>query len=292
MTERASGRSVAGARYLALRKLGRATGRTTAELLQLYALEGFLARLARSPYRDALVLKGGLLLAAFDLRRPTRDVDLLALRIDNDAPVVGRLVADIAAVEVEDGLVFAAAGVRSDAIRDDDIYPGVRVRLEAALATAKQVLYVDVNVGDPVVPSPARTALPTLLGGPAIELLAYPRAMVIAEKLVTAMQRGTANTRWRDFADLHVLMRTDAQAGDIPHAVRIVAHHRGVPLAPLSDVLRGFAPIAEGRWRAWWQLQDLGGAVPETFAEVLKGLLPVADAVIAQADKTRGPPSA
>jgi len=69
-----------GARYLALQRLARAQKRPTAELLQLYILESFLRRLVRSRHDERLVLKGGLLLAAFELRRATRDVDLLALR--------------------------------------------------------------------------------------------------------------------------------------------------------------------------------------------------------------------
>ena len=48
--------TAAGARYLALRALGQTQGRPTAELLQLYALEGFLSRLACSPHRQRLVL--------------------------------------------------------------------------------------------------------------------------------------------------------------------------------------------------------------------------------------------
>jgi len=75
---------LAGTRYLALQRLGRRDRRPTAELLQLYVLEGFLRRLSRSRYREQLVLKGGVLMAAFDLRRPTRDIDLLALNVDND----------------------------------------------------------------------------------------------------------------------------------------------------------------------------------------------------------------
>ncbi|HET7477714.1 MAG TPA: nucleotidyl transferase AbiEii/AbiGii toxin family protein [Dermatophilaceae bacterium] len=39
-------------------------------------LEGFLSRLAVSDMRDGFVLKGGVLLSAFDSRRPTKDVDL------------------------------------------------------------------------------------------------------------------------------------------------------------------------------------------------------------------------
>jgi hypothetical protein len=68
--------SVAGRAYLDLQNLGRREKRSTEELLALYALEGFLARLAASKRAGDLVLKGGALLAAYDARRPTRDVDL------------------------------------------------------------------------------------------------------------------------------------------------------------------------------------------------------------------------
>lgn len=61
----------AGDAYLALRRLAREQGRGTDELLVLYVLERFLYRLSRSEHRDRLVLKGGMLLAALDQRRPT-----------------------------------------------------------------------------------------------------------------------------------------------------------------------------------------------------------------------------
>ncbi|MBU1910555.1 MAG: nucleotidyl transferase AbiEii/AbiGii toxin family protein, partial [Verrucomicrobia bacterium] len=67
----------------------------------------------------------------------------------------------------------------------------------------------EANVGDPVVPAPIRTSIPVLLGDEPIEVLAYPKVMVFAEKLVTALQRGRASTRWRDFADLFVLVPGD-----------------------------------------------------------------------------------
>lgn len=61
----------AGQTYLALRKKAREDRRPVDELLQLYVLEAFLARLAESQLLDQLVLKGGVLLAAFGERRPT-----------------------------------------------------------------------------------------------------------------------------------------------------------------------------------------------------------------------------
>ena len=57
---------LARSRYLALQRLARNERRSTAEMLQLYVLEGFLRRLGRSPHNERLVLKGGVLMAAFE----------------------------------------------------------------------------------------------------------------------------------------------------------------------------------------------------------------------------------
>ena len=67
-----------------LQKRAKADRRITAEYLKLYALEGFLLRLGQSEHRDSFVLKGGVLLAAYQLRRPTADIDFAALRTTND----------------------------------------------------------------------------------------------------------------------------------------------------------------------------------------------------------------
>jgi len=282
---------LAGARYLALQRLARAQKRSTAELLQLYVLESFLRRLIRSPHDERLVLKGGLLMAAFDLRRATRDVDLLALQADNDPAFVERLIIDIASVDVDDGVVFLPDTVTTGLIRDDDVYPGVRAVLGARLATARIKLSVDVNVGDPVVPAPIRTAVPVLLGDERLDVLAYPRSMVVVEKLVTALQRGRANTRWRDFADLFVLVPGNLPDAEVIEALRAVASHRGVSLRPLSEVLAGMPKEAQGRWATWRERHGAQNRVPERFAEVLDALEERTHAWIAEAAKPGQVPS-
>ncbi len=98
----------AGDAYLDLRNRAQRDGRPTQELLQLYVLEAFLGRLAASELRDQFVLKGGVLLAAFDSRRPTRDVDLAGLGLANDADTVLGLVTSIVSVAPadDDGVDF------------------------------------------------------------------------------------------------------------------------------------------------------------------------------------------
>lgn len=61
MTQRPARATAAGRAYLDLQNFDRRDRRPTDELLQIDALEGFLARLAASEHADGLVLKGGVL---------------------------------------------------------------------------------------------------------------------------------------------------------------------------------------------------------------------------------------
>lgn len=255
--------------------------RPTDELHQLYALEGFLGRLASSGYADKLVLKGGVLLAAYGARRPTRDVDVHARAIRGERDDVLRLVREIAAVPVDDGLAFDVDAATAEIIREADEYSGVRVTLTASLATAKLSLHVDVNIGDPIWPAPREVELPRLLGG-AISVTGYPLPMVLAEKIVTALQRGTINTRWRDFADIYLLAGRHAVEGaDLQRALGEVADYRRVELSSLADALAGYARQGQPRWAAWRRKERLDDRLPASFADVIDRTLIFAEPAVA-----------
>jgi Domain of unknown function (DUF1814). len=178
----------------------------TDELLTRFVLERFLYRLARSPHRHRLILKGGMLLEVFDVRRPTRDIDFLGRSIANDPAQIGGLNGEIAAVQADDGVVFRAERPTAGAIREDEVYGGVRVKMPAELDRARTTVNLDVSVGDPVAPAPVTIVYPTLLGGDAFEIIGYPLETVLAEKIETMIRRGGANTRERDFADVWLLL--------------------------------------------------------------------------------------
>ncbi|MGM7671816.1 nucleotidyl transferase AbiEii/AbiGii toxin family protein [Microbacterium sp. A93] len=91
---------------LAIQKLARENGADVQELQTLYVIEALLARIAASSHRDDFVLKGGVLLAAFAARRPTKDIDLQATGFSNDADDVAERIGAIAAIEFPDGVVF------------------------------------------------------------------------------------------------------------------------------------------------------------------------------------------
>lgn len=270
----------AGRAYLDLRAKARGDRRPVDELLQLYVLESFLARLAESRFADQLVLKGGVLLAAFGQRRPTRDIDLQAQVLDNDAENIRAVICEVAALRLDDGVVFDVDGATAAVIRDEDAYSGVRVTMKAELAAARPHFHVDVNVGDPITPAPQDLHLPRLLGG-AVVVRGYPLVMVHGEKIMTAVARGTVNTRWRDFADIYLLSRRHSLAGaDLADAARHVARHWQVELVPLVRVLDGYGEIGRARWAAWRRKQQLEERFPAQFAEVVSAVVAFADPAV------------
>lgn len=276
--------TVAGRTYLDLRALAKQNGRTSAEYLRLYALEGFLLRLAVSSHADTLVLKGGVLLAAYALRRPTADIDFAGLDIPNDIDHVRRLILEVAGMSLpdddDDALRFDLSDVHAELIREDEEYSGVRVTIKVQLATARETFHVDVNVGDPIWPAPQAVLVPRLLGGD-IALRGYPMAMVLAEKLVTAAQRGTASTRWRDFADVYLITGQHVlQAGEVRAALLEVARHRRTPLISLRFTLAGYSELSQNRWRRWRDRQHLQDRLPAAFAEVLEAVFAFADPLL------------
>ena len=111
---------------------------------------------------ENFVLKGGVLLAAFGNRRPTRDIDLAGRDIGNDEVTVLALIKSLLTVQLpeDDGIEFAPDTATSEVIRDEDEYSGVRVSADANIATSRNKFHVDVNVGDPILPSPTVVSVP------------------------------------------------------------------------------------------------------------------------------------
>ena len=241
----------AGRAYLDLQNRARKEGRGTLELLTLYVVERWLARLSASPYAADFVLKGGMLLAAYDARRPTADVDALARGLVNDQDAVLGRIADIAGQPDNDGVEFLTGTAVARPIREDAFYPGVRVAMDSRIATAVVRFRLDINFGDPVTPAPKMIELPSLRPDTApVRVLGYPIETVLAEKLATAIMLGAANTRVRDYADIYTLTgRHDLTRGAVRAALDATARFRDVEVAPLSSLLDDLVELREQTYR-------------------------------------------
>jgi hypothetical protein len=213
-------------------------GGNTNALLVVYAVEGFLRRLVASRHADKMTLKGGMLMAAMSARRMTIDGDLSVVGVGNDETVIAAVVAEIVAIEldVDDGLLFDADSIRTEVMREDAEYHGVRVKLIAHLATARITTTLDFSFGDPH--RSTVIELPELLGTSTIRLASYPPEMSLAEKVATMMSRRELNTRDRDFADTWVLSRIHRfAAGELRSAIVDVAAHREHDVVTLAIAL-------------------------------------------------------
>lgn len=254
----------------------------------MYVVERWLSRLSRSAYAEDFILKGGMLLASFGTRRPTVDVDALARNMASDEVTVARRVAEIASMhDPEDGILFLTDSLSTSQIRDDALYSGIRVKMTAQLSTAKVKFHLDINFGDPVTPGPHMIELPSLRPeSPPIHLLGYPLETVLAEKLVTAIELGRANTRVRDYCDIYLLSDShQVSSNTLLEAITATSSYRGTTLVPLSSAAEGLGALRQTTYFAYRnKLGDVGKRLPEQFADTVLTVAAFIDPVMAGAE--------
>ena len=265
--------------FTALQRIARQQGRAVQELITLYVLEQFLARLGESVFADSFVLKGGVLLAGYGLRRPTRDVDMQAIDFVLDEERCREVAAAVARSDADDGVVFEAVPIRIEQIRDEEEYSGIRVHIRAQLHSARIAVKLDVSTGDPMFPEAQRVTMPHILGGE-FTLMGYALETVIAEKAVTILQRGATSTRWRDYMDLRSLSRSRSfEAITLRKTIEEVAKYRGVMLSAPSVSLSGHDETAQQKWAAWRTKSDVeditASALKDQLTEVSTFLDPI-----------------
>ena len=223
-----------------LLNLARQRGDDYTLLLNRFALERLLCRLAVSPHADRFLLKGALLFSLWydQTHRPTRDADLLGFGPD-DAQTLITTFRDFAAIDMDDGITFDPKSVRADPIRDDNVYGGLRVRLNGRIDNVRCALQIDVGFGDAVTPEPQTVVFPVLLNDlPAPSLKVYPVYTVIAEKYHAMTILGLANTRMKDFFDIATIARrTDLDGATLARAI-------GATFARRSTALPTHPPVA------------------------------------------------
>lgn len=242
----------------AARSAGANTGKgtPTQEYLIRHALETFLGRLIRTGHAEDFVLKGGILLAAYGVRRPTKDVDANAVGTDVTTDHLIAVVHDIAAIEIDDGVVFDLDSISVQEIREQADYPGFRLQVGVWIGPWKGTVAWDVSTGDPIVPAPRRVRVDRVLGEP-IVMLGYAPETTIAEKGVTILERGITSTRWRDYVDIVQLARQGINEDELLRSARAVARYRGVALEPIAPHLAGYGHVGQAKWAAWRRKERL-----------------------------------
>lgn len=200
------------------------------ELLQMYLFEHLLMRLEKSDYAETFVLKGGLLISSMTglAQRTTMDMDTTVVGMDMDKDTVSEAVVAICAVDAGDGMEYFFE--RIEPIREGDEYANWRAHLRVRYGKIDAPVKIDITTGDEIVPGRVEYCYPLMFEEGAVMVLSYPLETVLAEKLETVVSRGIANTRGRDYYDIHALLRLksgEIEWDSLREAIVATASRRG-----------------------------------------------------------------
>ena len=198
-------------------------------ILQNYMFERLLLRLSQSVYKDKFVLKGGMLVAAIvglD-NRATMDLDATLKNIPLAESAILNALSEIIKIEIDDDVSFSIESISP--IREDDIYGGYRVMINARYDTILTPLSIDISTGDVITPNPILFSFTEIFNEHnSFELLAYNIETVLAEKIETILRRSVFNTRPRDFYNAYILLKTQSYDRELLlSALSATAEHRG-----------------------------------------------------------------
>lgn len=175
------------------------------DALRFYFFDEFIKRLAKSPYHNNFVLKGGFYLSSLlgIKSRATTDVDFMLRQAELEKENLKKMIQTIAAIPVDDGILFAFLSIQS--IREEDPYGGYRVTLLGKLENIRQPLTFDIATGDPITPAAIVYSYQTLIDKENITCWAYNLETFLAEKLQTIFAKAEINSRCKDYYDVYVL---------------------------------------------------------------------------------------
>lgn len=268
--------------------LANKTGDDPNVLWSRYAIERLLYRLSVSEFSGEFVLKGAVLFMVWsnEPHRPTMDLDLLGHGEDSNERMAD-IFRRICRMNIEsDGLTFDEKSIRVRPIREETEYQGRRVNLLAYLGKARIPVQVDIGFGDVVTPKAEVIEYPTLLELPAPRIRACPQPTVIAEKFHAMVMLGIANSRMKDFYDLHTLASRFAFDGPIlVKAVKATFQRRKtavpsrIPMALTEEFGRDH--MKNIQWNAFIRKNGIGQKAPgflEMLSLLREFLIPVMNA--------------
>lgn len=253
-------------------------------VMQNYMLERLLERISLSEYKNNFILKGGFLISAIvglDTRA-TMDLDTTIKGFDLTIENLREIFDNICSIKIEDDVVFEIYNVSE--IREGDEYPGYRVHLKALYPPLAVPLTVDVTTGDKITPREIEYTFKLLFDDKTISIMAYNLETVLAEKLETVISRGQANTRPRDFYDIHILYSLRGNECDtiiLKQALQHTAEKRGSS-AILKDYKEIICSVLDNEtMQKFWSKyqQDFSYAKDLTFDTVCATIVEIMDKI-------------
>ena len=213
--------------------------------------------------------------------RATMDIDTTVKSLNLSKENAIKIVEDIIAVEIQDGIQFEITKV-TDIMEEHD-YPGIRFMLEATLDKMHQVIKIDISTGDVITPEAVEYSYNLMFEDRAISLWTYNLETLLAEKLETIMARGTANTRMRDFYDIHVISQQQSfDSGILKKAFSATSQKRNttVQIPDFQNILSAISSddIMKMQWEGFKADSFFVGEL--SWDEVMESVKKLAETII------------
>ena len=172
----------------------------------MYFFERLLYRISKSKYKNNFILKGGLLLSAIfgDERRTTQDMDTMIKGLPLNTLQLKNIINEIISIDCEDDIIFEIKNTKE--IRLIDKYGGLKVSLIGFKEHLQVPLSIDITVGDPITPRELEFKYKCMFDDSYINIMAFNKETIIAEKFETFITDNIMNTRAKDFYDLYILL--------------------------------------------------------------------------------------
>ena len=176
------------------------------DIMQMYFFERLLYRISKSKYKNNFILKGGLLLSAIfgDERRTTQDMDTMIKGLPLNIKELEKIINEIISVDCEDDINFKIKSTKE--IRLKDKYGGLKVSLIGFKEHLQVSLSIDITAGDPITPRELEFKYKCMFDNSYINIMAFNKETIIAEKFETFITDNIMNTRTKDFYDLYMLL--------------------------------------------------------------------------------------
>lgn len=176
-------------------------------VMRFYMYDRFVERLSKSKYKDNFILKGGFYLSKlFGLdNRSTMDIDTAIRKAEFTEENIIKMINEIINIDVGDNVKFKIE--KTETIRDEDEYGGLRITINFMLENIKDKFHIDLATGDSIYPRPDNYRYESLIGDEIYKVWSYNLETVLAEKIETILSKLETSSRMKDYYDIYLIYK-------------------------------------------------------------------------------------
>lgn len=176
-------------------------------VMRFYMYDRFVERLSKSKYKDNFILKGGFYLSKlFGIdNRSTMDIDTAIRKAEFTEENLIKMINEIISIDVGDNVKFKIE--KTESIRDEDEYGGLRITINFMLENIKDKFHIDLATGDPIYPRPDNYRYKSLIGDEIYKVWSYNLETVLAEKIETILSKLETSSRMKDYYDIYLIYK-------------------------------------------------------------------------------------